>query len=75
MTTTEYGFVLLTLVDLCGAVLLFLGSLSYRMREFDLMARAGLVVMGVGMLSQAGRNIVFLTTGISPADTDLPLRC
>jgi len=66
-------FFLATVVDLTAALIIFVGALSERMRLYPAWHKVGLIVAVVGLVCQAFRNIEFLTTGISPHDSDLPL--
>lgn len=66
-------FLLITVLDVIGAIILFLGALSPRMRLYPAWHRIGLLAAVVGLFAQAGRNIEYMFTGISPSDADLPL--
>jgi len=66
-------FLLVTVLDVIGAIILFLGALSPRMRLYPAWHRIGLLAAVVGLFAQAGRNIEYMFTGISPSDADLPL--
>ena len=44
-----------------------------RVVNFPVSHRIGLWVAGLGLFGQALRNAIFLTTGDSPSDNDLPL--
>jgi hypothetical protein len=66
-------FFLSTVVDLTAAAIIFVGALSERMRLYPAWHKVGLIVAVVGLVCQAFRNIEFLTTGVSPHDSDLPL--
>jgi hypothetical protein len=66
-------FLLITVLDVIGAIILFLGALSPRMRLYPAWHRIGLLAAVVGLFAQAGRNIEYMFTGISPNDADLPL--
>lgn len=66
-------FFLATVIDLTAALIIFVGALSERMRLYPAWHKVGLIVAVVGLVCQAFRNIEFLTTGVSPHDSDLPL--
>lgn len=66
-------FLLITVLDVIGAIILFLGALSPRMRLYPSWHRIGLLAAVIGLFAQAGRNIEYMFTGVSPSDADLPL--
>ena len=71
---SEYALIVfVTGVDITAALIVFFGALSDRMRLYPVWHKLGLLVIMLGLIAQAGRNIQFLTTGVSPTDVDLPL--
>jgi hypothetical protein len=67
------GFSFITAVDLLGAFLLASAVINPKLNSYSNVFKIGLVIAMLGLLGQAFRNYVFISTGISPADTDLPL--
>lgn len=70
---TDAGFLLLTITNIVASIIIFAGALSERMRLFPTWHKVGLIIAALGLVFQAGRNIQFLVTGISPSDADLPV--
>jgi hypothetical protein len=70
---TDMGFITLTIINILAAVIIFVGALSERMRLYPSWHKVGLITAGLGLVFQAGRNVQFLATGISPTDIDLPV--
>lgn len=69
----DLGFLILTFVNIAAAGIIFAGALSERMRLYPTWHKVGLIVAALGLVFQAGRNVQFLVTGVSPSDADLPL--
>jgi hypothetical protein len=65
--------VFVTGIDITAAVIIFAGALSDRMRLYPVWHKLGLIILMVGLLAQAFRNIQFMVTGVSPTDIDFPL--
>jgi ABC-type thiamin/hydroxymethylpyrimidine transport system permease subunit len=70
---TDAGFLLLTITNIVASIIIFAGALSERMRLFPTWHKVGLIIAALGLVFQAGRNVQFLVTGISPSDADLPV--
>lgn len=70
---TTLGFVLITLVDLIGAVIIGLSVVNPKLEHFSKCFKLGLVFAMLGLVGQALRNVLFLVTGNSPTDAELPL--
>ena len=66
-------FIALTIVDSVTALILFAGFMSDRMRLFPVWHKLGLLLAVAGLLSQVFRNLIYLTTGVSPSDSDTPM--
>lgn len=66
-------FVFVTIVDLLGVVIICAGLLRDSWRLYPSWHKAGLITAALGLFFQAGRNVEFLATGVSPSDADLPL--
>lgn len=66
-------FVVITIMDLSAAVIIFVGSLSERMRLYPTWHKVGLIIAVIGLISQSFRNVQYLYTGVSPSDVDVPL--
>lgn len=65
-------FTLMTVVDLVGAIVIARGLFD-GIDSFSTLTKIAFVVCLIGLLAQAFRNIMFLATGVSPSDADLPL--
>lgn len=70
---SNVGFILITCVDVLGTVIIALSIFNPKLEHFSTCFKAGLVFLMLGLLSQAMRNIMYITTGHSPTDSDLPL--
>lgn len=66
-------FIAVTVVDLVAAGWIIAALFTPRLQTMPKWHRVGLLVGCIGLLVQALRNIQFLTTGVSAADSDLPL--
>lgn len=73
MTAEFVGFSVLTVTNITAAIIIFSGALREKMRLYPTWHKIGLMVAALGLSAQAFRNIQFLTTGVSPSDTDMPL--
>jgi hypothetical protein len=69
----DIGFIALTFFNTIAVVIIFCGLCSERLRTFPHWHKAAMLFIIVGLLSQVFRNITYLMTGISPADSTLPL--
>jgi hypothetical protein len=66
-------FITVTGFDLIGAAIIAMAMFSHTLQFYTKGLKLGLVLSMLGLLSQAFRNIYYLTTGISPTDAELPL--
>lgn len=66
-------FVAVTVMDLSAALIIFMGALSDRMRLYPTWHKVGLIVALIGLVAQGFRNIQYLSTGVSPSDSDMPI--
>lgn len=71
--TDHLLFFVITIVDISAATIIFAGALSEKMRTYPLWHKVGLMVAALGLVAQGFRNVIFLATGVSPSDADLPL--
>jgi hypothetical protein len=69
----DYTFIALTVFDSIGAIIIFCGLCSDRLRAFPAWHKIGMMLIIIGLMSQLFRNITFFITGVSPADNELPL--
>ena len=65
-------FTFVTIADLSAALVVAWGLVFARMNSLPASHKAGLIVVAFGLMWQAWRNIVFLTTGHSQSDSDSP---
>ena len=70
---SEFGFIIITIIDLSAAAIIFIGALSERMRLYPVWHKIGLITAVVGLVCQSIRNLQFIFTGHSPSDADMPL--
>jgi len=76
MTDIHAGFwffVAVTVVDLAGVIVIAAGLMRDEWRTYPSWHKVGLIIAALGLFFQAGRNLEFLLTGVSPSDADLPL--
>lgn len=66
-------FVFATAVNLVAAFWIIGALFTKRLQRMPAWHRVGLTVGAIGLLAQAMRNIQFLVTGVSAADSELPL--
>jgi hypothetical protein len=66
-------FLLLTIINLSASLAICWYSLSGRVKSYTLIYRIFMVIGLIGLVGQAFRNIVFLSTGTSLSDATLPL--
>lgn len=69
----ELGFFALTIVDLTAAAIISAAALSPRMQLYPSWHKLGMLVACIGLIAQAYRNMVFLTTGQMQNDMNVPL--
>ena len=69
----KVGFILLSLVNLAGIAACVWLQLQCRTMDKHWFLRAGVGLFTFGLLGQLLRNLIFLTTGNSPTDADIPL--
>lgn len=67
------GFVLITVFDLVGALIIAMSVFHPKLDDFPKVFKFALVFAMLGLVGQAGRNIMFMLTGVSPTDSDLPI--
>ena len=65
-------FTFVTVADLAAALVVAWGLVFARINSLPASHKLGLVIVAFGLMWQAWRNIVFLTTGHSPSDTESP---
>lgn len=65
-------FVFVTVADLAAALVVAWGLVFARMNSLPPSHKLGLIIVAFGLMWQAWRNIVFLSTGHSPRDIDSP---
>lgn len=70
---TEFNALVLVLNIVTAAFILYALTFDSRVLKFPVSHKIGLWVAAVGLLGQALRNAIFLATGESPSDNDLPL--
>lgn len=62
-----------TFIDVVAAVAIFISMDTDHARRYGKLNQIGRWTLSFGLLAQAGRNVEFLITGVSPTDADLPL--
>ena len=65
-------FAFVAVADLAAALVVAWGLVFARMNSLPASHKLGLVVVAFGLMWQAWRNIVFLTTGHAQSDADSP---
>ena len=65
-------FILMLIIDIVG-VIAIATYMFIKADDHSVMLKAGMVITIAGLVGQIGRNIYFLSTGVSPSDADLPL--
>lgn len=71
---TEYSmFVVITALNAIGATMLIFGLFAQELKDISKVYKAAFILGAAGLLWQAIRNSIFLATGVSMADTDIPL--
>jgi hypothetical protein len=73
MTGQQAFFIFATTVNFLTAFWIIGALFTDRMQRLPRWHLMGLSVGSLGLIFQALRNIEFLTTGVSPADSDLPI--
>ena len=73
MNGEQLFFTLITFFDVLGAIAITIALLKKSHGHYSLVMRASFIVLTLGLIAQAFRNILFLATGQSPSDSDLPL--
>jgi hypothetical protein len=66
-------FFTVTVFDIVGAIIIAMSMFSPALQYYSKGFKAGLVLAMLGLLGQAFRNYVYLTTGVSPTDAEVPL--
>jgi len=67
------GFILLTIIDLAGAIF-FIGAIFTRsVMKLSALYKFAIILAVFGLLWQASRNYIYLSTGVSPMDVTSPL--
>jgi hypothetical protein len=66
-------FIIATIVNIIAAAWILGAIFTDRIQSLPRWHILGLLAGGAGLLWQAFRNILFLVTGVSPSDSDLPL--
>jgi hypothetical protein len=72
MSSSEFFIAAMLAIDSVGAVLIAKG-LHDGAERYETMMKVAFVICLLGLLGQAFRNSVFLLTGESPSDVDMPL--
>jgi hypothetical protein len=67
------GFLIVTLMDIIGAVIISLTMYSASLKHYSFGLKAGFILAMIGLLGQAMRNFVYMFTGNSPTDASLPI--
>lgn len=65
-------FYTVTFFDVIGAIIISMSMFHPALEHFSKGFKAGLVLSMLGLFSQAYRNIIYLATGVSPTDAELP---
>ena len=65
-------FILMLIIDIVG-VIAIAAYMFIKADDHSVMLKAGMVITIAGLVGQIGRNIYYLSTGVSPSDADLPL--
>ena len=65
-------FALMLFIDVVGAAIIAVGLFNGA-STYSTLVKVAFVVCLIGLLAQAFRNVMFLATGVSPSDADLPL--
>ena len=73
MTGQQAFFIFATTVNFLTAFWIISALFTDRMQRLPRWHLMGLSVGSLGLIFQALRNLQFLTTGVSPADSDLPI--
>ena len=68
-----FVFCLMTALNVAGAVLLLAGLFADELQSISKVYKAAFIFGATGLLWQAIRNAVYLTTGTAMLDSDLPL--
>jgi hypothetical protein len=69
----ELLFIVVSGFDIVGAVILGMAVFHPNLEHFTKGFKLGLVLAMLGLLGQAFRNYVYLSTGMSPTDAEVPL--
>ena len=64
---------MLTIFETVCAFVILAACFNRGPLQFSTYCKAGMLIGGLGLLGQAFRNIVFITTGYSFTDADLPV--
>jgi hypothetical protein len=70
---TEFLFYVNTLLSCIAIMFVFMGAAHAHIFREDPIIKFGAAVACFGLLGQLFRNVQFLTSGISPPDSEFPL--
>lgn len=68
----KYLFILISMVDAIGVAACVWLQMQCRTIDKSWLLRWGVGFYGLGLLFQLSRNLIFLVTGVSPADSYVP---
>ena len=72
MNDIIFNQTVLVLNTITAFCIIFMLVFNKRMQVFPMSHKVGLWLGAAGLLGQAYRNIIYLTTGLSPNDNDIP---
>ena len=69
----ELLFFIVSIFDIVGAIIIAMSMFHPALDHFSRGFKAGLVLAMLGLIGQAFRNYIYITTGVSPTDAEVPL--